>query len=107
MNISLYPQIGPSMQAGRARKLPHDRVSPNRGVVRARHRDRCDHDRDRGRGSGTQDHGGGRQDRTQAPAASLTGVRAAGRAARAFYWKAFEDNLTGLSAMVAYNLLLS
>jgi membrane protein len=34
-------------------------------------------------------------------------VRAAGRAARAFYWKAFEDNLTGLSAMVAYNLLLS
>ena len=34
-------------------------------------------------------------------------MRAAGRAARAFYWKAFEDNLTGLSAMVAYNLLLS
>jgi membrane protein len=26
---------------------------------------------------------------------------------KAFYWKAFEDNLTGLSAMVAYNLLLS
>lgn len=24
-----------------------------------------------------------------------------------FYWKAYEDNLTGLSAMVAYNLLLS
>jgi membrane protein len=24
-----------------------------------------------------------------------------------FYWKAFDDNLTGLSAMVAYNLLLS
>jgi membrane protein len=34
-------------------------------------------------------------------------MAAAGRAARAFYWKAFEDNLTGLSAMVAYNLLLS
>jgi membrane protein len=30
-----------------------------------------------------------------------------GRALRAFYWKAYEDNLTGLSAMVAYNLLLS
>jgi YihY family inner membrane protein len=26
---------------------------------------------------------------------------------RVFYWKAYEDNLTGLSAMVAYNLLLS
>jgi membrane protein len=24
-----------------------------------------------------------------------------------FYWKAFDDNLTGLAAMVAYNLLLS
>jgi membrane protein len=24
-----------------------------------------------------------------------------------FYWKAYEDNLTGLSAMVAYNMLLS
>ena len=24
-----------------------------------------------------------------------------------FYWKAYEDNITGLSAMVAYNLLLS
>jgi membrane protein len=24
-----------------------------------------------------------------------------------FYWKAYEDNLTGLSAMVAYNILLS
>lgn len=30
-----------------------------------------------------------------------------GRAVRAFYWKAYEDNLTGQSAMVAYNLLLS
>jgi YihY family inner membrane protein len=28
-------------------------------------------------------------------------------AVRRFYWKAFEDNLTGLSAMVAFNLLLS
>jgi membrane protein len=26
---------------------------------------------------------------------------------RVFYWKAYEDNLTGQSAMVAYNLLLS
>lgn len=26
---------------------------------------------------------------------------------KAFYWKAYEDNLTGMSAMVAYNLLLS
>jgi membrane protein len=33
--------------------------------------------------------------------------RRAWRAAKAFYWKAFDDNLTGLSAMVAYNLLLS
>jgi membrane protein len=30
-----------------------------------------------------------------------------GRALRVFYWKAYRDNLTGLSAMVAYNLLLS
>ncbi len=30
-----------------------------------------------------------------------------GRALRTFYWKAYEDNLTGQSAMVAYNLLLS
>jgi len=29
------------------------------------------------------------------------------RAVKAFYWKAYEDNLTGLSGMVAYNLLLS
>jgi YihY family inner membrane protein len=28
-------------------------------------------------------------------------------AIRDFYWKAYEDNITGLSAMVAYNLLLS
>jgi membrane protein len=26
---------------------------------------------------------------------------------KTFYWKAYQDNLTGLSAMVAYNLLLS
>jgi YihY family inner membrane protein len=30
-----------------------------------------------------------------------------GRALRTFYRKAYEDNLTGLSGMVAYNLLLS
>jgi membrane protein len=29
------------------------------------------------------------------------------QAVKRFYWKAFEDNLTGLSAMVAFNLLLS
>jgi YihY family inner membrane protein len=34
-------------------------------------------------------------------------LRRSGRFLRAFYWKAFEDNLTGLSAMVAYNLVLS
>src|SRR5436190_6632822 len=34
-------------------------------------------------------------------------ARRAGRAVKAFYWKAYEDNLTGQSAMVAYNLLLS
>ena len=33
--------------------------------------------------------------------------RSAGHALRELYWKAYEDNLTGLSAMVAYNLLLS
>jgi YihY family inner membrane protein len=33
--------------------------------------------------------------------------RSVGQAARQLYWKAYEDNLTGLSAMVAYNLLLS
>ena len=30
-----------------------------------------------------------------------------GLAFKRFYWKAFDDNLTGMSAMVAYNLLLS
>jgi membrane protein len=34
-------------------------------------------------------------------------VRRAGRALKTFYVKAYEDNLTGLSGMVAYNLLLS
>lgn len=29
------------------------------------------------------------------------------RGAKTFYWKAYEDNLTGLAGMVAYNLLLS
>lgn len=33
--------------------------------------------------------------------------RRAWRLVKAFYWKAYEDNLTGLSGMVAYNLLLS
>jgi YihY family inner membrane protein len=34
-------------------------------------------------------------------------LRRTGRYIAGFYWKAYEDNLTGLSAMVAYNLLLS
>jgi membrane protein len=34
-------------------------------------------------------------------------VRAAGRYLKRFYWKAYADNLTGLSGMVAYNMLLS
>jgi membrane protein len=34
-------------------------------------------------------------------------VRRVGRALKTFYVKAYEDNLTGLSGMVAYNLLLS
>ena len=34
-------------------------------------------------------------------------IRRAWGSVKAFYWKAFEANLTGLSAMVAYNLLLS
>jgi membrane protein len=29
------------------------------------------------------------------------------RGVKRFYWKAYEDNITGLSAMVAYNMLLS
>ena len=34
-------------------------------------------------------------------------MHAIGRQVKRFYWKAYEDNLTGLSGMVAYNLLLS
>src|SRR4051795_1674364 len=34
-------------------------------------------------------------------------VRRFGRAVKTFYVKAYEENLTGLSGMVAYNLLLS
>ena len=34
-------------------------------------------------------------------------MRRAGRALKAFYVKAYEENVTGLSGMVAYNLLLS
>jgi YihY family inner membrane protein len=34
-------------------------------------------------------------------------VRAIGRYLKRFYWKAYADNLTGQSAMVAYNMLLS
>ncbi|MEA3191614.1 MAG: rane protein, partial [Thermoplasmata archaeon] len=34
-------------------------------------------------------------------------MKRAGRALKTFYVKAYEDNLTGLSGMVAYNLLLS
>jgi YihY family inner membrane protein len=43
---------------------------------------------------------------TSPPARRSHGPRA-WRAVKAFYWKAYEDNLTGLSGMVAYNLLLS
>jgi membrane protein len=45
-----------------------------------------------------------------APDAPPRRRRALGRfggALKTFYWKAYEDNLTGLSGMVAYNLLLS
>jgi membrane protein len=38
---------------------------------------------------------------------ALNRIRGYWGSIRRFYWKAFEDNLTGLSAMVAYNLLLS
>jgi membrane protein len=34
-------------------------------------------------------------------------VRGAWRYVKALYWKAYEDNATGLAGMVAYNLLLS
>jgi YihY family inner membrane protein len=40
-------------------------------------------------------------------ASGLTLGHGAWRRVKRFYWKAYEDNLTGLSAMVAYNLLLS
>jgi membrane protein len=33
--------------------------------------------------------------------------RGLGQALKDFYWKAYKDNVTGLSAMVAYNMLLS
>jgi membrane protein len=33
--------------------------------------------------------------------------RSLAQGAKDFYWKSYEDNITGLSAMVAYNLLLS
>jgi YihY family inner membrane protein len=55
---------------------------------------------------GTADGGGG-----AAPRAGNTRPRARdhhpARWLKAFWWKAYGDNLTGLSAMVAYNLLLS
>ncbi|MEX2196203.1 MAG: YihY/virulence factor BrkB family protein [Thermoleophilaceae bacterium] len=41
------------------------------------------------------------------PPKPATGWRRSWRLVKAFYWKAYEDNLTGLSGMVAYNLLLS
>jgi len=34
-------------------------------------------------------------------------ARFVGNALKRFYWKAFDDNLTGMAAMVAYNLLLA
>src|SRR5436190_3398992 len=34
-------------------------------------------------------------------------MHAIGRGVKRFYWKAYADNLTGLSGMVAYNMLLS
>jgi membrane protein len=37
----------------------------------------------------------------------LTLGRGAWSRVKRFYWKAYEDNLTGLAAMVAYNMLLS
>jgi membrane protein len=42
-----------------------------------------------------------------APPRRHRAVRRFGRALKTFYRKAYEDNLTGLSGMVAYNLLLS
>jgi YihY family inner membrane protein len=47
--------------------------------------------------------------RAEQPAApdKIRPVRAAGRAVKAFWFKAERENVTGLSGMVAYNLLLS
>ncbi len=45
-------------------------------------------------------------DRPARPAGAGGSARA-WRAVKSFYWKAYEDNLTGLAGMVAYNLLLS
>jgi membrane protein len=42
-----------------------------------------------------------------APRTPPTGWRRVWRLVKAFYSKAYEDNITGLSGMVAYNLLLS
>jgi len=41
------------------------------------------------------------------PAPAGESHRSPWRVTKDFYWKAYEDNLTGLSGMVAYNLLLS
>jgi YihY family inner membrane protein len=41
------------------------------------------------------------------PAAAGESHRSLWRAVKDFYWKAYDDNLTGLAGMVAYNLLLS
>ena len=41
------------------------------------------------------------------PASTGEQHRSLWRAAKDFYRKAYEDNITGLSGMVAYNLLLS
>ncbi len=41
------------------------------------------------------------------PAPAGDSHRSPWQAAKDFYWKAYEDNITGLSGMVAYNLLLS
>lgn len=41
------------------------------------------------------------------PAPAGKSHRSSWLAVKEFYWKAYEDNLTGLSGMVAYNMLLS
>jgi membrane protein len=45
--------------------------------------------------------------RSARPAGEARLTARAWRAVKSFYWKAYEDNLTGLAGMVAYNLLLS